>query len=86
MAGVVGNAWEFDRFSPMDAIPSTVKLTTYAGGSQDFIDTPLQAVVSEVERGRMTPKIGRVFQLDDIVEAHRCMEENAAGGKIVVLT
>ena len=36
--------------------------------------------------GHMTPKIGRVFQLDDIVEAHRCMEENAAGGKIVVLT
>jgi len=27
-----------------------------------------------------------VFKLDDIVEAHRCMEENKAGGKIVVLT
>ena len=50
------------------------------------MDTPLQAVVSEVEAGRMTLKIGRVFQLDDIVEAHRCLEENAAGGKIVVLT
>ncbi len=86
MTGMVGNAWEFDRFSPMDAIPSTVKLTTYAGGSQDFIDTPLQAVVSEVERGRMTPKIGRVFRLDDIAEAHRCMEGDGAGGKIVVLT
>ncbi|MCZ6584761.1 MAG: zinc-binding dehydrogenase [Gammaproteobacteria bacterium] len=48
--------------------------------------TPLQTVVNEVEAGRMKPKIGRVFQLDDIVEAHRCMEENAAGGKIVVLT
>jgi len=24
--------------------------------------------------------------LDEIVEAHRCMEENRAGGKIVVLT
>jgi NADPH:quinone reductase-like Zn-dependent oxidoreductase len=86
MTGMVGNAWEFGQFSPMDAIPSTVKLTTYAGGSQDFIDTPLQAVVSEVERGRMTPKIGRVFRLDDIVEAHRCMEGDAAGGKIVVRT
>jgi hypothetical protein len=30
-------------------------------------------------------QIGIVFELDDIVEAHRCMEENKAGGKIVVL-
>ncbi len=86
MTGMVGNAWEFDQFSPMAAIPSTVNLTTYSGGEQDFIDTPLQTVVNEVQAGRMTPRIGRVFQLDDIVEAHRCMEDNAAGGKIVVLT
>ncbi len=86
MTGMVGNAWEFDRFSPMDAIPPTVNLTTYSGGSTDFIETPLQMVVNEVEGGRMTPKIGRVFQLDGIVEAHRCMEDNTAGGKIVVLT
>ncbi len=32
----------------------------------------------------MTIKLGPVFQLDDIVEAHRCMEENRAQGKIVV--
>jgi len=86
MTGMVGNAWEFEQFSPMGAIPSTVNLTTYAGGSQDFIDTPLQTVVNEIEAGRMTPGIGRVFQLHDIVEAHRCMEDNAASGKIVVVT
>lgn len=86
MTGMVGNAWELRQFSPMAAIPSTVNLTTYSGGSQDFIDTPLQTVVNEVQAGRMTPRIGRVFQLDDIVEAHRCMQDNAAGGKIVILT
>ncbi len=86
MTGMVGNAWELDQFSPMGAIPSTVNLTTYSGGSQDFIDTPLQTIVNEIEKGRMKPRIGRVFQLDEIVEAHRCMEDNAAGGKIVVLT
>ena len=48
--------------------------------------TPLQMVVHEVEGGRMTPRIGAVFDLDAIVEAHRRMEDNAAGGKIVVLT
>jgi hypothetical protein len=32
-------------------------------------------------------QIGKTFQLDEIVEAHRCcMEECKAGGKIVVLT
>ncbi len=86
MMGMVGEAWEFEQFSPMGAIPSTVNLTTYSGGGQDFVDTPLQTVVNEVETGRITIRIGRVFQLDDIVEAHRCMEDNAAGGKIVVLT
>ena len=86
MTGIVGNAWEFDRFTPMGAIPSTVNLTTYAGESTDFMATPLQMVVNEVQGGRMTPKIGAVFHLDAIVEAHRCMEDNAAGGKIVVLT
>ncbi len=86
MTGMVGNAWEFDRFSPMGAIPSTVNLTTYSGGTNDFIETPLQMVVNEIEAGRMTPKIGRLFQLEAIVEAHRCMEDNAAVGKIVVLT
>jgi NADPH:quinone reductase-like Zn-dependent oxidoreductase len=86
MTGMVGNAWELEQFSPMGAIPSTVNLTTYSGGTAEFVDTPLQTVVSEIEAGRMTLKIGPVFQLDDIVEAHRCMEDNAASGKIVVLT
>jgi NADPH:quinone reductase-like Zn-dependent oxidoreductase len=86
MTGMVGNEWEFDRFSPMGAIPPTVNLTTYSGGSRDFMDTPLQTVVHEVEAGRMNAKIGRVFNIDEIVEAHRVMEENQAGGKIVVLT
>ncbi len=86
MTGMVGDEWELRNFSPMGAIPTAVSLTTYAGGADDFVNTPLQSVVQEVEAGRIKPRIGRVFQLDDIVEAHRCMENNAAGGKIVVLT
>ncbi len=86
MTGMVGNAWGLDQFSPMGAIPSTVNLTTYSGGPQEFIDTPLQSVVNDIEGKRLAPRIGRVFQLDDIVAAHRCLEDNAAGGKIVVLT
>lgn len=86
MTGMVGDKWRFDDFSPMGAIPTAVSLTTYAGGDQDFMRTPLQELIEQVERGDLSPKIGATFPLDDIVDAHRCMEENRAGGKIVVLT
>ena len=86
MTGMVGNKWDFDRFGPMEAIPTSVKLTTYAGEASDFVRTPLQNFVQEIEDGRTVVRIGKVFQLAEIVEAHRCMEENRAQGKIVVLT
>ena len=48
--------------------------------------TPLDELVEQVAAGTLRIQVGKVFKLDDIVEAHRCMEENKAGGKIVVLT
>jgi NADPH:quinone reductase-like Zn-dependent oxidoreductase len=86
MTGMVGDKWDFERFAPMEAIPTSVCLTTYAGEAGDFIATPLQDFVSEVEAGHSSVKVGRVFRLDEIVEAHRVMEENRAEGKLVVLT
>ena len=41
MTGIVGNKWSFDEFSPMEAIPTAVCLTAYAGESDDFMRTPL---------------------------------------------
>ncbi|MGO4741026.1 zinc-binding alcohol dehydrogenase family protein [Bosea sp. 2KB_26] len=86
MTGMVGDQWSFDQFSPMDSIPTAVSLTTYAGGAEDFMQTPLQSLADQVATGTLRLNIGRVFRLDDIVEAHRTMETNQAGGKIVVLT
>jgi NADPH:quinone reductase-like Zn-dependent oxidoreductase len=86
MTGMVGNKWWFENFSPMDVIPTPVNLTTYTGGPQDFMRTPLQDLVAKVESGTLQVHVGKVFHLDEIAEAHRCMEENTAGGKIVVLT
>jgi NADPH:quinone reductase-like Zn-dependent oxidoreductase len=86
MTGMVGNKWSFDNFSPMDSIPTAVSLTTYDGGSEDFMLTPLDELVGQIESGKLQVHVGRVFHLDEIAEAHRCMEENKAGGKIVVLT
>lgn len=86
MTGIVGNSWAFENFSPMEAIPHTVNLTIYSGGTAEFIRTPLQDLLSDIGNGDLTHRIGKVFSLDQIVEAHRVMEENSAGGKIVVLT
>jgi NADPH:quinone reductase-like Zn-dependent oxidoreductase len=85
MTGIVGNQWSFDTFSPMDVIPSTVKLTIYDGGVDEFMATPYDELLAQVKAGTLRIPVGKVFRLDDIVEAHRCMEENKAGGKIVVL-
>jgi NADPH:quinone reductase-like Zn-dependent oxidoreductase len=86
MAGMVGDRWTFADFAPMDVIPSAVCLTTYSGGVEDFMRTPLQDLVDQVEAGTLRIPAGPVFRIDDIAAAHRCMEANRAGGKIVVVT
>jgi NADPH:quinone reductase-like Zn-dependent oxidoreductase len=86
MTGIVGNQWSLREFAPMDAIPTAVCLTSYAGDVHDFMRTPLNELAQQIAGGILKISVGRVFHLDEIVEAHRLMEENEAGGKIVVLT
>ena len=86
MTGMVGNKWSLDEFSPMDVIPSAVCLTTYSGGPKEFMQTPLDDLAGQIAAGRLRVAVGKTFRLDEIVEAHRCMDDNKAGGKIVVLT
>lgn len=86
MTGIVGNKWSFDQFAPMDVIPTAVCLTVYAGESEDFMQTPLNDLARQIEAGTLHIQASKIFHLDEIVEAHRLMEENKAGGKIVVLT
>ena len=86
MTGMVGSKWSFEDFSPMEAIPSTVCLTTYSGGPVEFMATPLNGLAAQVAAGTLRVQVGRTFHLDDIVAAHRCLEENKAGGKVVMLT
>jgi NADPH:quinone reductase-like Zn-dependent oxidoreductase len=86
MAGMVGDRWSIADFAPMDVIPTGVSLTTYSGGVEDFMAMPLQQLIDQVESGALPVQIGKVFRIEDIVKAHRLMESNHAGGKIVVVT
>ena len=72
--------------NPMEVIPTSVCLTTYDGGPEDFILTHSMNWSSKSPRISCASRSDGVFKLGEIVEAHRCMEENRAGGKIVVLT
>lgn len=81
------DGWVIPEFEPIAMIPSGAKLTTFH--SDSFKGSAgarvLQRVVHEVEAGRYRPNLDRVFDLDDIVAAHRYMENNQAVGKVVVL-
>ncbi len=50
------------------------------GAQEAFVDSG--SIAADLRR--LFP--GRVFRLAEIAEAHRCMEDNAAQGKIVILT
>jgi NADPH2:quinone reductase len=84
---LLGNAWTLEKFEPMPAIPSTVRLTTYTTHIVTAANStaPLQRIVRAVEEGRLPLNLYRVFRFDQVVEAHRYMEENRATGKLVVV-
>ncbi len=73
-----------DNFEPAAAIATAVCLTTYQGDEKDFINTPLEEMVQQIKKGDLKIQIGKTFSLEQIVEAHRTMDENTAGGKIVL--
>jgi len=81
------SGWVIPDFEPVAMIASGTKLTAFhsndiSGGAGRAV---LQRVISEVEAGVYRPNVDRVFSLDDIVDAHRYMENNQATGKVVVL-
>ncbi|KAL6247722.1 hypothetical protein RBB50_005070 [Rhinocladiella similis] len=86
VTGIVGNKWTMDNFTPMTAIGSAKYLTAYSGGPDEFMDTPLNDLLKQIDAGTMPVQIGKVFKLDEIVLAHETQEKNTARGKIVVLT
>jgi NADPH:quinone reductase len=82
--GMLSNQWTVKDFYPIDYIPRGVRLTAYGGDAGDLPAEVLQDFLDAVTDGTATVPVGRVFQLDQIVEAHALMEANRASGKLVV--
>jgi NADPH:quinone reductase-like Zn-dependent oxidoreductase len=81
------SGWLIPDFQPVAMIPSGTRLTAFH--SDDLKGAAgaavLQRIVHEVEAGVYRPNLDRVFGLDDIVKAHRYMENDQATGKLVVV-
>ena len=75
---------------PVFQIPSGVYLSVFASalvtGTSAFplSEIPFQAIVARVAAGAYKAKPARVFRFEEIQDAHRLMESNEAGGKIVI--
>jgi NADPH:quinone reductase len=75
---------------PVFQIPSGAHLSVFASalvtGTPAFplSEIPFQAIVNRVADGTYKAKPAKVFRFDQIQAAHRLMEANGAGGKLVV--
>ncbi|TVT51781.1 zinc-binding dehydrogenase, partial [Amycolatopsis rhizosphaerae] len=81
------SGWLIPDFEPIAMIPSGTRLTAFHSDNlKGSAGRPvLQRIVHEVEAGVYRPNVDRVFGLDDIVAAHRHMENNQATGKVVLV-
>ena len=89
LAGWLGGLDAVNGFNPLLQMPSGVYFTFFGSfvfGTPGFpvSDVPLQAIVDKAAAGIYKAKPARVFQFDEIHEAHQAMESNQANGKMVV--
>jgi NADPH:quinone reductase-like Zn-dependent oxidoreductase len=84
--GMLSNVWTVRDFYPIDYLPQGVRLTAYGGDARDLPPAVLQEYLDAVAAGRAVVPIDRVYDFDQIVEAHRDMEAGSATGKLVVRT
>jgi len=83
--GMLSDQWIIPDFYPMDVIPNGVRLTAYSGGASDLPAPVLQEFLDAVGAGEVDVPVSRTYALDDVVEAHRDMEEGRLFGKGVVV-
>ncbi len=85
MTGILGGQWVLPAFHPMGDIPTGVKLTSYSGEASDITAQQLDDYLARVASGEISVKLGPVFGFDDLQQAHAHMDDNRAGGKMVIV-
>jgi NADPH:quinone reductase-like Zn-dependent oxidoreductase len=90
LAGWLGGLDPIPNFNPLLQMASGVYLTFFGSfvfGTPGFplSDVPLQQIATDAAAGRLDVEPARSFRFEEICEAHRVMEANQAGGKMVVV-
>lgn len=83
--GMLSDKWTIPEFYPMDWLPNGVRLTAYSGEAEGLPASVLQDYLDAVAAGAALVPVGRVYRIDEIVQAHRDLEVNSVGGKAVVV-
>ncbi|KAI0424643.1 GroES-like protein [Xylaria sp. FL1042] len=88
-AGWLGGLEPVRDFDPMVQMESGVHFSLFHSkvlGTPEFAlsDIPLQEIVRKIEQGVWDARPARVFEYQDIVNAHRALDSHDVGGKIVV--
>ena len=89
LAGFLGGLSPVETFNPLLQMPSRVHFSFFGSfvfGTPAFplSDVPMQTIVERAGAGQYRAKPARVFQFEEIAEAHRLMESGKANGKLVV--
>ncbi|MFJ4654299.1 zinc-binding alcohol dehydrogenase family protein [Nocardia sp. NPDC088792] len=83
--GMLSNQWTVENFYPIAYLPRGVRLAAYGGDAGDLPADVLQSFLDTVAAGTVTVPVHRLFNLDQIQEAHAYMESDSATGKLVVV-
>ena len=80
--GILGNVFTVEHFDPIKYIPNGVFLSGF------FSNFPTQEIIDSLFRlineKNIKPLYAKVFNLEEISEAHTLLEKGGAGGKIVL--
>ena len=90
LAGFLGGLEPVAEFNPLASMVSDVQLSFFGSfvfGEPEFPldDVPLGEIVSKVATGKIKAAPARVFPFEAITEAQKVLEDNEAGGKVVIV-
>jgi NADPH:quinone reductase-like Zn-dependent oxidoreductase len=90
VVGLLDHVESIGNFNPMFQMPHTgvhfSSFVSWSFGTPEcpLSDIPFQTIIDRVADGAYKAKPARVLRFEDIQEAHRLLETNEVGGKIVV--
>lgn len=92
LAGFLGGSVPLEKLDPLAHLPSGRHLSffgsAFAFGTPEYplSDIPFQHIVDHATSGAYKAAPAHVFQFNEIQRAHRMMDDQAARGKMVVVT